>query len=115
MAAVPLDDFRWPGGIDKAVAVLIAEPSDLAARYGIEFTRDLDDLDYHQLAVVRLLSGRLVMFIRYQRSPHPGTTVLIDCGDSLAAAWAELRSTLDLNDSDTNWRSELMGEISEPS
>ncbi|GJG88009.1 hypothetical protein tb265_31900 [Gemmatimonadetes bacterium T265] len=105
---VLLETFRWPGGIDQGLVVLHAEPDELAARYGVEFARDLDDLDWHQVAVVRLRSGRLVKFYRYERSPHPGTTVTIDRNDSLDAAWAELRAALGVDDSATNWRSEFM-------
>ncbi len=116
MAPVPLDTFRWPSGIDRSVVVLHAEPAELTSRYGIALTRDLDDrddLDNHQVAVTQQPSGRPVMFIRYEHSPHPGTAVTIDRGDSLTAAWAELRSTLGIDDTATNWRSELMNGVAE--
>lgn len=110
LTPVPLDSFRWPGGIDKAVVILRAEPPELASRYGIAFTRDVDDLDWHQVAIVQLPSGRPVMFIRYEGSPGPGTEVAVDHNDSLDAAWEELRAVLGIDDSATSWRSEFMGQ-----
>ena len=108
LTPVARETFCWPGGIDQAVVLLRAEPPELAARYGITFVSDIDDLDSHQVAIVRLPSGRPVMFIRYDRSPGPGTEVAIDRADSLDGAWNELRTVLGIDDSATHWRSEFM-------
>lgn len=108
LAPVSLDTFHWPGGIDRSMVVLHAEPNELAARYGVAFARDLDDLDWHQIAVVRLPSGRPVVFIRYDGSPGSGTEVMIDRSDSLDATWAELQSVLGIDDAATRWRSEFI-------
>ena len=108
LARIPLDAFQWPSGIDQALVVLRAEPPELTARYGLGFRHDLDGLDYNLVSVVTLPSGRYVMFIRHYRAPSPGTTVWVDRGDSLDAAWEELRSVLGIDDAATSWRSEFL-------
>lgn len=110
LVRIPLDGFKWPGGIDKALVVLHAEPAEITAQYGIGFRHDLDNLDYNLVSVVRLPSGRPVMFIRHYRAPLPGTTVSVDRHDSLAAAWAELQAVLGIDDSATSWQSEFIHE-----
>ena len=107
---VPLDTFAWSSGIDQALVVLHAEPAELTARYGLGFRHDLDGLDYNRVSVVRLPSGRHVKFIRHYRAPLPGTGVWVDLGDSLGAAWQELRAVLGVDDSATSWRSERIQE-----
>lgn len=106
---VPLDTFKWPSGGAQAVAVLHAEPAELTARYGLGFRHDLDGLDYNLVSLVRLPSGRHVKFLRHYRSPSPGTGIWVDRGDSLGAAWEELRAVLGVDDSATSWRSEFLG------
>lgn len=114
LVRVPLEGFKWPGGIDKALVVLHAEPAEITARYGIGFRHDLDGLDYNLVSVVRLPSGRPVMFIRHYRAPLPGTVVSVDRNDSLAAAWTELQAVLGIDNAATAWQSEFMHRAADP-
>ena len=103
---MPLGELRRPSGIDRAVAVLRAEPADLTARYGLRFERDFDNLAYHWAAAVRLPSGRSVLFIRYDGSPQPGTEVLADGAESPVAIWAEFSEAFSLDGSAATWRAD---------
>jgi hypothetical protein len=101
-----IEPAKWPSGDERTVAVLGLEPDQLESTYGIEFTRDLDDLDYHRYVGLRLRSGRQIMLLRYERSPGSGTEVLADAADDPAAARAELLAALDLTESAVTWRPE---------
>ena len=59
----------------EPVVVLVPEPRDLHARLGIAFQETHDQLDYLQLAVLDLASGRRIALIRHSRNPAPGTEV----------------------------------------
>jgi hypothetical protein len=94
---------RWASGIEKPVAILTAEPHQLAENYALRFTRGQDDLDEFQEAAIRLNSGRAVLLIRYKHSPGPGTTVSIDREDHANDAIRELRKALRLKQADLSW------------
>jgi hypothetical protein len=97
---------RWPNGIDKPIAVLRAEPDELAARYGLQFRAGSDDFDRFQEAALRLRSGRPVLLYRYERSPSTGTTVTIDQVDRAREALDELIAALELRRRGITWVSD---------
>jgi hypothetical protein len=94
---------RWPGGIDKPIAVLRADPAELSRRYKVRFSPGQDDLDEFHEAGLKLKSGRQVLLMRYQRSPGPGTTVSVDRLDDATDALRELRETLQLRRREIAW------------
>jgi hypothetical protein len=102
---------RWPGGIDKPIAILRAEPAELARRYRVRFTNGQDELDEFQEAALKLKSGRQILLTRYRRSPGPGTTVSVDRLDDATAALGELRELLELGRGELAWVSD---EVQEP-
>ena len=59
----------------EPVVVLVPEPGDLHARLGIAFQETHDQLDYLQLAVLDLASGRRIALIRHSRNQATGTEV----------------------------------------
>jgi hypothetical protein len=81
---------RWPTGDAKPIAVLRAEPDELAERLGVEFTDGADDLDAFREAALHLASGRLLLLVRYQNDPFPGTQVQADSADNPDDARQEL-------------------------
>lgn len=94
---------RWPSGDCRTAAVLGLEPGEIKLRFGVVFRRDVDGLDYHLYAWVRLASGRRVLFIRYEGNQHPGTEVLVDVRDDRPAALRELLDALGLPDAAVTW------------
>ena len=100
---------RWPSGIDKPIAVLRAEPDELAARYGLEFHAGSDELDRFREAALRLGSGRSVLLYRYERSPGIGTTVSIDGGDRAFEAFDEIAVALGVRKREFVWISDEAG------
>lgn len=101
---------RWPSGADKPIAVLRAEPEELAKRYGLQFHAGSDDLDRFQEVALRLASGRPVLLYRYERSPSAGTTVVVDHGDHAREALDELVAALDLRERGIVWISDEVGD-----
>jgi len=97
---------RWPNGIDKPIAVLRAEPAELANRYGLRFTAGSDDFDEFQEAALQLKSGRPVLLYRYNGSPSPGTTVTVDQGDRAREALEELATAFQLKPQAIAWVSD---------
>jgi hypothetical protein len=101
---------RWPGGIDKPIAVLRADPAELSRRYKVRFSLGQDDLDEFHEAGLKLKSGRQILLMRYQRSPGPGTTVSVDRLDDATDALRELRETLQLRSREISWVSDDVAE-----
>ena len=96
-------EYRWPNGIDKAAAILSAEPPELSERHGMNFIADVDSLGSYLAAALRLPSGRLVVLSRHQGDPGTGTSVYVDLLDDADAARRELTQLLGLTDHDFRW------------
>ncbi len=67
--------LEWPEGDNHPIAVLRLEPTALHEPYGIEFSREADDLDQLDLAVLEIDHRRYVL-VRYLGHPSPGTEVV---------------------------------------
>jgi len=63
---------EWGRDIGTPIAVLRLEPEDLAAR-GLKFERGYDDLDNVRVAWF----GENIAFVRHERSPCPGTEIVV--------------------------------------
>jgi hypothetical protein len=98
-----VQEGSWPSGDAKPVAVLKAEPDELTERLNIKFTDGRDDLDFFREAAVRLESGRLLLLVRYQNAPIPGTQVHADSMDSPVDARRELLHAFGLNGETFSW------------
>lgn len=94
---------RWPHGIDKPIAILRAEPAELAHRFNVRFSHGMDELDEFEQAGLKLKSGRPVLLTRYRRSPGPGTTISVDCGDDATEALRDVRRALELSPRELTW------------
>lgn len=97
---------RWPSGDCRTAAMLGLEPEEIESHFGVAFRRDVDGLDYHRYAWVRLASGRQVLLIRYEGNQFPGTEVLVDARDDRPAALRELLDALGLPDDAVTWTPE---------
>jgi hypothetical protein len=94
-----MGDWKFPSGAGWIVAELAVEPSDFATRCGIEFTRELDDLGWADIAWTNLDKIGPVLFERYEDAPVAGVTVTVDGevtrDNALAALERQLQFTLD--------------------
>ncbi len=97
---------HFPTGDGWEVAVLKSMPSDLSQRFGIEFERGLDDLDYYLLAAIDDVRVGQVWLWMYERSPMPGTTVIVDAAVRRDTALAAVRRQLGFGDVDYVWVNE---------
>jgi hypothetical protein len=76
---VPLQ--RWPSGESRVIAVLALDPPMLAARHGLVFDEDVDDLDRYRFAAIELVNGTQAWLLKHEGDPNPGTVVRVDAGD----------------------------------
>ena len=89
-------DYRWPSGMDRSAGTFSTSPEVITARTGLEFDRDLDDLDYFRALGLELPSGRHVVLLWYERSPMPALSLQIDLADDPAAGRRDLMTVLEL-------------------
>ncbi len=66
----------WGGDLGEPIAVLGAEPDQLATDPDIHFASGHDDLDYVRVALVAAPSGTTYALVRHERSTAPGTEVV---------------------------------------
>lgn len=89
-------------GPTQPVAPLALSPVDLGQRFGMSFTRERDDFDELDVAIVETAGYRFLLS-RYIHNPEPGTTVVsFDAGDPVRQA-AALATSLDLGDDITEY------------
>ena len=98
---------RWSSGTERPLLTIASEPADLAARFGLQFAREFDDLDWYEIAALDLKSGLHVHLRRYQGNPEPGTTAYVDGAVDLRFAALELIEALDLESDDLRWTAAL--------
>jgi hypothetical protein len=98
---VPHD--HWPSGDSRDLAEIRFAPDELAARFGLRFEDDLDDLDWYKLAALHLPDGSQVWLYRYRHDPSPGTAVRADAGADFAKTKEQLKQALDLSEDDLLW------------
>lgn len=91
---------HFPSGGSRPIAVLIAEPDDLAVRYGLRFEAGQDDLDDFRFAILDLGAGREASLVRHRRDPNPGTVVRVDAATNAEAALRRLEVALGLTKTD---------------
>ena len=96
-------DYRWPSGIDRSAGTFSTPPEAITARTGLEFERDLDDLDYFRAIGLELPFGRHVVLLWYERSPVPALSLQIDLADDPAAAREELMTVLGIRPGELSW------------
>lgn len=85
----------WPGGDSVYLLQLAMEPDEIAARLGIRFRADEEPgLGPFVDAAIEVEGGRLMLFLRHEHAPVPGTSVLIDRDDELEAAAADVEQML---------------------
>lgn len=87
-------DDLWRS-LQITIGGIYLEPDELTARYGMGFVRDIDDLDYFLVSVLRTSTGRLIGLRRY-RGAKPVTEICVNARDDAAAARAELQQMIDL-------------------
>lgn len=98
-----LAEYRWPGGLPRAIAILGYDPETLAGRLGVRFSEDVDDLDRIKQVYLQLPSGRVVVLRKHAGDPTPGTTVYSDVNDSVGDAVEEVTSALRLQPHELTW------------
>lgn len=99
-----LDISDWPMGLSDPIAYLALLPSEIARRGKILFSRDYDDLDYFDAAILRFAGGQEVALQHHLRAPTPGTSVLVDRLDRRALT--ALAQLLGLKPREVIWTSD---------
>jgi|SRR5579884_405868 len=94
---------HFPSRDSRALATLRFSPEELAARYGLEFEEDYDDLDCFKLAAIALEDGNQAWLMRHRGNPEPGTDVYVDSLADLAATREQLERILGVTDADFTW------------
>ena len=94
---------HFPSGDSRALVELRFDPEELAARYGLTFAEDYDDLDWFELAAIELGDGSQAWLTKYRGEQEPGTTVYVDAGADPVAAKEQLARALGLGDEDFCW------------
>lgn len=103
---VQLDVSDWPMGLSEPIAYLALQPSEIVRRGKILFSRDYDDLDYFDAAILQFAGGNEVALQHYLNAPIPGTTVLVHHLDRRALA--TLVQLLGLKPRDVIWSPEAV-------
>jgi hypothetical protein len=98
-----VQEGRWPSGDAKPIAVLRFSPDEVEERLNIKFTDGRDDLDAFREVAFRLESGRLLLLVRYQNDPFPGTQVQADSMDRPEDARRDLLQAFGLDEDAFSW------------
>lgn len=96
----------FPSGQSRAIAVLVAEPAELAERHGLRFEAGRDDLDDFRYAAIDIGDGAWAWLSRHRGDPNPGTIVRVDAAVRADAAIGRLSSVLGLHPSDILWQTD---------
>ena len=103
LRVLSLDGFQWPSGDGMDVAMLDIRPEIIEARFGVEFQRGADDLDYVRELAILLPSGHPVVLVWHERAPVPGLEVRCDVGVPAAVARQEVLAALEVRDDRVIW------------
>jgi hypothetical protein len=95
---------RWPSGDSKPVLLLRLTPDIMTERYGLEFSRERDDLDWRDASFfIDDVLGPVVL-TWYGNAPVKGMDCTVDAGVGATAAISRLIDVLGLVDDDIVWR-----------
>ena len=94
---------RWPSGNSRDVVELRFSPEELASRFGLDFERLHDDLDWLQVAAIELPDGSQAWLYRYRGDDDAGTFVRVDAHADLVRARTQLQRLLNLSERDVRW------------
>jgi hypothetical protein len=86
------------------LAQLRFSPNELSEMCGIDFDESSEDFDISYGAVVELPSGTQSLPLRYEHSPIPGTSVMVDEGRGLKVLISEFLAAGRLDETDIIWR-----------
>jgi hypothetical protein len=85
----------WPSGGAWTVGLLELTPAQLAERFALDFESGSDDLDGYKLAAVGEPQVGQFWLFSHDRTPVPGTEVMVDMATdretALASVWLALR------------------------
>lgn len=107
--------IHWVHGDGRPVAYVRFTPDELRSRNGMIFSRTYDDLDYllfaayspsHQLIGDGNATPALLVFIRYDGDPGPGTGVYADVALTVEQAYDATCHLLNATDGDFIWVAE---------
>jgi hypothetical protein len=87
--------FEWGSDLGEPIALLRAEPEQLAKTAGVSFSSGHDDLDYVKVAIVTVPSGAAYALVRHERSPEQGTEIVARSHQPPAALGTDLESLLE--------------------
>lgn len=86
--------MEWGTDLGEPIAVLGAEPEQLAKAPDVDFASGHDDLDYVQVALVTAPSGSVYALVRHQGSRAAGTEVVARSERSPATLTSDLEGLL---------------------
>lgn len=86
--------FEWGSDLGEPIALLRAEPEQLAKTAGVSFSSGYDDLDYVKVALVTVPSGAAYALVSHERSPERGTEIVARSDQPLKALGTDLESLL---------------------
>lgn len=103
----------WPSGDCKPVLEITLNPEDIEKRYGLNFLRDKDDLDWYMGAHFLLKSIGPVVVMKYDNSPSNGTFIYQDSSIDIDIGIEELIYYLELDSSEITWTADKNLDVSQ--
>lgn len=100
---VEVPEGRWPSGDSRALMTVSPPLQEVASRLGISPRYGVDELGEYAASAFRSESGIHFGVLHYISGPERGTTIYVDAGQDLVAAFVELFASTDLSPSEVTW------------
>lgn len=93
----------WPSGDCKPVLELAFTPKVIESRWGIQFHRDKDDLDWYLGGHIKDEMIGFIVLMQHENSQYIGTILYVDSKIDTPEALKRIREKFDITDCDIAW------------
>jgi hypothetical protein len=95
----------WPSGDCKPIVELTYSPDEIASKWGLQFKREQDDLDWYWGSHTKSPTIGPVVLMRHENTSSRGTLVYVDYKLDRAVAVKAIKELFQLDDLDIIWQS----------